>query len=87
MVLRELLMREGRAEVGVARPQERQGLRTGRRREAPVTGPPAASGHQPGRAGLFERLVQAPHLALAQSQPPRRPAPGEPPLGDSGQHL
>ena len=87
MLLRELLVRERRAEVGVALAEQPQGLLTGRGREAPVPGPPAAPGRQSGCAVPGKCVVQAPHLALAQPQQRGRPAPGEPPLGDPGQHL
>src|SRR5207253_6969916 len=80
-------MREGRAEVDVSLAHERQRLLAGRRGQLAIAGPSAMAGCQGLGAVAPERAVQAPDLALAQSEQRGCPAPREPPLRQLGHDL
>ena len=87
VLLSELLVGEGRAEVGVPLAHEAQRLVAGRRQQPAIAGSPPTAGRQ--RLGTVspKRAVEAPDLALTQPKQPRRPTPRQPTLGDPGHDL
>jgi len=87
VLLGELLMREGRAEVGVSLAHKGQRLLAGRRGQLAIARSPAMAGRQGLGAVAPERAVQAPDLALAQPEQRGCPAPREPPLRQLGHNL
>ena len=87
VLLGELLMREGRAEVGVSRAHEGQRVLAGRRGQLAIAGPPAMAGRQGLGAVAPERAVEASDLALAQPEQRGGPAPGQPALRQLGHDL
>ena len=87
VLLGELLMREGRAEVDASLAHERQRLLAGRGGQLAIAGPPAMAGCQGLGAVAPERAVQAPDLALAQPEQRCRPTPRQAPLRQLGHNL
>src|SRR5437762_12918885 len=87
VLLGELLMREGRAEVDVSLAHERQRLLADRGGQLATAGPPAMAGCQGLGAVAPERAVQAADLALAQPEQRGRPTPRQAPLRQLGHNL
>jgi hypothetical protein len=87
MVLGELLVREGRPEVGVALAHEDQRLLADGRGQPAIARATTPAGAQGRRALAPERAVEPPDLALAQPEQRGRPASGEPPFGQPGHDL
>ena len=84
VLLGELLVGEGGAEVGVALADESQGAFARRGWQPPRARAPAPARHESRGAVLDEGAIEASHLALAEPQERRRPPARQAPLGEAG---
>lgn len=87
MLLGELLVRQRRPEVAVARPDQLERTVPDLLRQSPIARLAALGGDQAGGAVRLEGAVQPADLSLGETQQLSRTPLRQPPLGDARHHL